>query len=403
MELKKIGLFLFFIIAMGLMVGACTEKSFSGSSDSVFQQCVDVRPEVKCRITCDTSGGCVENYDYTITTDQQVKDILFVVDVSGSMSEEQARMGSMFPNFVNSLADVDYRIAITTTDVRDRFDVENGSNPPDAVNGFGAFQDGNLIPFNDGSPFLDGTLTLLTEQSFFEDTITWEQTLICERKNFVEQHCPTGDERGILAAAMTFEKNPANFIRPVGHMAVIVLSDEDEGSVGDAANSIAEPLREEPQAFINYFRNLYPNKSLTFHSIIVEPRDLVPRWEIQGNGQTRCFNQQDHPNSGPHKAPDGKYGTVYASLSRLTEGAVIGDICANDSNYSEQLEEIGRSVSEVREVLPCSPIDGEVQVDLIPDPGYSVDVIKNLSQNEILFSEPIPQGTEVRFRFRCLE
>ncbi len=398
MKLKKVTLFVFFLLAMGFMLGACSENSFSGSEGSVFQQCVAVRPEVKCQVTCDSNGSCVENYDYTITTEAQVKDILFVVDVSGSMSEEQARMGSMFPNFINNLSTVDYRIAITTTDVRDRFDLRDSTNIPDAANGNGAFQDGNLVPFNDGSPYLDGSLPLLTEQHFFEDTIKWNQTLICERNNFVEAHCPTGDERGILAAAMTFEKNPGGFIRPVGHMAVVVLSDEDEGAGGGALNSIAEPDREEPRNFISYFKDLYPNKSLTFHSIIIEPKNLVPQSDIQANGETRCFNDQDHTT-----APDGKYGTVYAELSALTEQAVIGDICANDANYSDQLEAISLSVSEIREVLPCDPIDAEVQVDMTPQPNYNIEIIKNLSQNEILFSEPIPDNTKIRFRFRCLE
>ncbi len=398
MELKKLTLFAFFIIAMGLMLGACSEKTFSAGEDSVFQQCVDVRPEVRCRITCESEGNCVQDYDYTITTEAQVKDILFVVDNSGSMYDQQLRMGSMFPNFLNILSDVDYRIAITTSDVRDVDDLANNTNIPDTANGHGVFQDGNLVPFNDDSLFLDGTLPLLTEQRFFEDTIAWEQTLICERNNYVAAHCPTGDERSILAAAMTFEKNPGNFIRPVGHMAVVILSDEDEGSVGNLPNSIVEPNRERPDLFIEYFKDLYPNKSLTVHSIIIEPKELFEPSELDPNGETACFNDQDNNN-----APDGKYGEIYAELAFLTAGGKVGDICANDSNYSEQLREIGESVSEVREVLPCSPIGGNVEVDLIPEPNYAIEVIQNPSQNEILFSQPIPEGTQIRFRFRCEE
>lgn len=378
---KQITLLMFFMISMLMMLGACSKKTFTAAEGSVYQQCLDVRPEVKCMLSC-KDGGCVEDYDYTITTDQQVKDILFVVDVSGSMSEEQAKMGSMFPNFLNILSTVDYRIAITTTDVRDASDLRSNTNPADSINGHGAFQDGNLVPFNDGSSFLNGSLPLLTEQSFFEQTITWEQTLTCEQNNYVEMYCPSGDERGILAAAMTFEKNPKNFIRPVGHMAVVILSDEDEGSSG----IIVEPEREQPQNFINYFRNIYPNKSLSVHSIVIQP------------GNSSCYNAEDRPGH-----PPGHYGNTYAELTSLTEGGVLGDICAPDSNYSNQLQDIGASVSQVREILPCSPINGEVQVDLIPQPMQPIDVIKNLSQNEILFSRPIPEGTKIRFRFQCEE
>jgi len=46
-------------------------------------------------------------------------DILFVIDNSGSMAEEQARLARNFPAFIDSLDNMgaDYRIGITTTDV----------------------------------------------------------------------------------------------------------------------------------------------------------------------------------------------------------------------------------------------------------------------------------------------
>ncbi len=393
MEIKKITLFLLFLLCMGLMLGACSDKKFGAREGSVYQQCVDVRPEVKCQVDC-SNGVCIETYDYTITTEAQVKDILFVVDVSGSMSEEQKRMGQMFPNFLNILSEVNYRVAITTSDVRDASDIRNDQNMPDEANGFGAWQNGNLIPFAlSGKPFLDGTSPLAQEQDDFEETITWEQTLICETKGsrYEDANCPSGDERGILAAARTLENNPENFIRPVGHMALVILSDEDEGSIG----TIAEPEWEEPENFVTKFKELYPNKSLSVHSIIVEPKELVPNKEIENNGETVCYNDQDRPGH-----PPGQYGYIYSELSALTEGE-IGDICANNANYSDQLKAIGASVSQVREVLPCRPIGDQVSVNFIPDPGYQVDVIKNFSQNEITFSEPLPKGTQVRFQFKC--
>ncbi len=396
---RQLALLMFFLVCMGLMIGACSKKSFRASEGSVMQKCVPDRPELSCETLCQDTGTCVESYDYTIQTDAQVKDILFAVDVSGSMSEEQKRMGSMFPDMLKILNNVDYRIAITTTDVRDVEDIRTGGNLPDPVNGNGAFQDGNLIPFENGSYYLDGSLPQFSEQGLFEQAIQWNQTLICEDNAFHENFCPSGDERGILAAAMTFQKNPASFIRPVGHMALVILSDEDEGSVGDLPNSIVEPYRENPQKFINYFKGLYPNKSLTVHSLVVRPRHLEPKGldPIRRNGHTKCFNDQD----GGDEAPSGKYGEIYAQLTRLTPNGVLGDICADDNSYSAQLQRIGESVSQVREVLPCTPINSQVTVTLIPTPPYPVSVVKNMGQNEITFSEDLPEGTEVRFQFQC--
>lgn len=363
---------------MGLMLGACSKKSFSSAPGSVYQQCLELRPEVKCIVECNESGLCVNNYDYTIDTDAQIKDILFVIDNSGSMSEEQAQMGSMFPNFLNILSNVDYRIAVTTTDI------ESSSNPSDIVNGYGAFQNGNLVDFTNGASYLDGSLPLLTEQNYFEDAISWEQTLTCERNNYVNAHCPSGDERGILAAALTMEKNPDNFIRPTGHMAVVILSDEDEGSNGDILSS--EAYREDPQNFVDYFKSLYPHKSISAHSVIVQPNTSAGR---------DCFIDQDRAGH-----PPGRYGNVYAELTSLTNGE-LGDICANDANYSTQLQAMGDSVSQFREVLPCTPIDGEVTVTFIPDPGFNVEIIKNLAQNEVYSPTPLPANTQARIQLKC--
>lgn len=380
MELKHKLLFGLFILSVTLMLSACSENEFSAAPGSVFEQCVDARPEVKCIQTCDESGLCFKEYDYTIKVDAQQKDILFVVDNSGSMYREQQRMGSMFPNFFNLLEDVDYRLAITTTDI------ENSENLPDLVNGFGDFQNGKLVKFPDGQPngalFLDGSLPTLTEQNQFEETITWEQTDTCERNNYVQAHCPSGDERGILAASMVIDNNEGNFIRPVGHMAVVILSDEDEGSAG---NRFVDDQRERPQSFIDNFRAKYPNKTVAVHSIIIQP------------GDSACFNRQDEPGH-----PPGEYGAVYSELTELTRG-IQGDICATDSNYSSQLQAIGESVSFPRDPMPCRPYNDEVSVNLVDDPNYKLSVDKNFSQNELVITEALPKDTEIRIRYKCID
>ncbi len=54
-----------------------------------------------------------------VIRDNRDVDILFVIDNSGSMAEEQARLARNFPTFIGKLAEMnaDYRIGITTTDV----------------------------------------------------------------------------------------------------------------------------------------------------------------------------------------------------------------------------------------------------------------------------------------------
>lgn len=362
-----------FFVGMALMA-ACSKKSFNASEGSVDQQCVDVRPEVKCQVQC-TDGSCLRQFDYTINAESQVTDALFVVDNSGSMSEEQAEMASKFPSFLNMLSNVDYRLGVITTDVS----VTGGG--PSANNGFGALQDGKLIPFQSGVKFLDRSTPANTAQSLFQNTVRRNETLVCERNNYNRNFCPSGDERGLLAAAMAIERNEGSFIRPTGHLAIVILSDEDEGS--DGYNNLID-AREQPQNFLNFFRNRFPHKSLNVHSIIIQPNSTAGR---------NCFVQQS---STP--GPDGQYGTVYADLTRIA-GGVFGNICA--PTYTSQLQIIGQAVSQTREVLPCSPLNGDVEVSFNPEPSYDVEVVKNLAQNEIMFSRALPIGTKIRFQFSC--
>ena len=82
---------------------------------------------------CSLLGACLEHpveevrYDKIVVPTTMLPidlnrdvDILFVIDNSGSMAEEQARLARNFPTFIASLDDMgaDYRIGITTTDVK---------------------------------------------------------------------------------------------------------------------------------------------------------------------------------------------------------------------------------------------------------------------------------------------
>lgn len=72
-------------------------------------------------VPVDLGAEAFERVEDTFTQGQQVggiADILFVVDNSGSMSDDQTKLANSFSSFINWLvtAQVDYRIAITTTD-----------------------------------------------------------------------------------------------------------------------------------------------------------------------------------------------------------------------------------------------------------------------------------------------
>ncbi len=146
-------------------------------------------------------------------------DVLFVVDNSCSMSEEQASLGSNLSSFLTLAQSqgVDYHIAVTTTDVvRER----------------GAFV---------GSPRYITPMTANAETTF-RNTVT----------NGTRGTNGSSDEQGLEAAYLALTDPNlsganAGFLRADAALAVIVVSDEEDSS---------------PRAdnfYINFFRSLKPS------------------------------------------------------------------------------------------------------------------------------------------------
>jgi hypothetical protein len=136
-------------------------------------------------------------------------DVLWVVDNSGSMAQEQENLGRNFGRFFEFLAKakVDYHIAITTTDLVADAGRLKGSpavidpNTPDPVAAFAA----NVKVGIDGS----------------------------------------ANEAGLDAARRTFELRPAGFLREDAHLFLIFVSDEEDRSAPGT-----------PKYFYRYFEGL---------------------------------------------------------------------------------------------------------------------------------------------------
>lgn len=134
-------------------------------------------------------------------------DILFVIDDSGSMSQEQTTLQNGLAAFINTLANSpvanDFQVGVTTTSVADF----NGTANPNA---------GVLVPpgvMPSSSP------TLVSD---------FQAAVVVGTTGF-------GREQAFEAARLAIEKSAAGqpnagFIRPGARLAVIMLSDEDDCS-----------------------------------------------------------------------------------------------------------------------------------------------------------------------------
>ncbi|WP_295906000.1 hypothetical protein [uncultured Bdellovibrio sp.] len=341
---------------------------------------------------CKDSGCIVENgkysFNYTATAGRGKVDILIVNDNSASMSFEQARLAPRFNNFISELDNqkVDYRIAMTTTDVA-RSDA------------------GSLISFG-GNPYITGNHS--DRFNLFNQTIQRPETLACEKfiANWIRnnggnrdsinssaysqeyaRNCPSGDERGVYAANLVVNNNPSSFIRSDAHLAVIFLADEDERSGLYQNQGYALEQMDQPGYFVsNVKAKLGEDKfnSLSVHAIVVKDQN--------------CLNQQNSQaldNYSPTVGlVTGSYGNVYLSFTNAGWGS-SADICSND--YTTQLGQIRSKISErIKDiVLNCSnPTDLVVTVSGSP-------VSHHLEGKTLKFNQYLAPGTSVSLSYKC--
>lgn len=401
---------------------------YFGCSKVVFeampsQDCVAFNSALgKNSCVIDPSG--LNKYTYSVRVGQV--DILFVNDNSGSMYTEQQKIANQFPSFLDTIRSLDYRIAMITTDVS-----ASPDNRPGPHNGNGALWDGKFIRFPGNQMFLENPTfdSSVHNQNVtsFQNTIQRPESLACDQGQ--GNYCPSGDERGIYALNMALDRSEnSSFFRTGGHLAVVIVSDEDERSVAPGASSstINRPLNKGlydnsqyqlqsydlPDTFVEKFNaQMDSTKSLSVHSIIIKPRVVrnsdgtvsMTTGDSQGDA---CLNEQNSQGNGVK----GFYGTQYAALSapsksmkdsaNIVDGQ-IGNICAN--NYTQQLGPIADKIKGLDFVqLPCAPVLDTIKITFDPAPSSSITFdIDPANPKRVVFSPMVPAGTDVNLEFKC--
>jgi hypothetical protein len=399
---RRYKLILAFLVA-GYWV-ACAPKNFD--KDPGADKCQNFSEN------CISQNG-EDFFDYSVRANGGLVDILFVDDNSGSMSYEQTRMAQKFSSFLSQLDAkfIDYRIGIITTDVSSAATTSFADdgvssllyNEPRPINKNGALQDGNLVPFANGAAFLSSNTP--DREALFEKNIQREETKQCEA--FLEQYpnsapsataahanCPSGDERGIFAANLFFEKNPSSFVRPNAHLAIVFLADEDERSrlYGEGGSYELE-TKDLPETLVNKVKSTYSGKTLSIHSIIVKPGDVAceniqnqqmgPEWLNPTHGI--IYNQIK-----------GSQGIQYAKATQLT-GGILGDICASD--YGSQLANIGANiVDRLSDITLACPSPNHLEVAFSP---AQPSLTWSMNGSVLHLSDSLAPSTEVHLKYSC--
>ena len=278
-------------------------------------------------------------------------DILFVVDNSGSMFNEQEKVGEKINSMISKIQKIDWQIGITTTDV---------SNGPHGIKG-------DLLNFPDGSKILSPSSTEIVNQ--FVATVERDETLDCY--NGSDNPCPSRDEQPLLATMMALSKadsNNAGFFRQNSHFVLIVLSDEDELSTGP-------DFATKPQEVVQLVQNtLGLTKKFISFGIIIEP------------GDTNCFDQEVY----------GEYGTFVSELASLTNGSTTS-ICEDD--YGEGLKSIGDQVRQLVDSIELRDYPEKESIEIKLEPDFETQGFQ-VSGKKILLNRKPPKGTKISVRYR---
>ncbi len=298
--------------------------------------------------------------DIQVEIEEQKADILFVVDNSISMHEEQQKVADRISNFFAKINKLNWRVGIITTDPY-RKEPQTGQVDP--------YADGVLLRFPNGNYYLEASTPLGQAKKLFEETIFRP-----EQGN--------GHERGIRNTYRSIERYLSSdnsvenqrlksFYRSDATLSVVVISDENETLVNGVGNPLTELHKSEGQNLVEFVKNAWSEKKkFQFNSIVVR------------TGDDRC------------KGPDESYGSAYELTSRLT-GGVIEDICAND--YTGALSKIGSGVANLQKVydLSCQPQDkdddGVLDV-LVKTSGPSVPDF-TINGLKIEFDTPLEEGS----------
>ncbi|WP_428264490.1 hypothetical protein [Haliangium sp.] len=178
-------------------------------------------------------------------------DILFVIDNSDSMAEEQASLVENFPRFIGKLEGIDgglpnIQIAVISTDMGgapsayggcDGANGDDGTLQSDFVGSNAACSDGT-VSLDPGATFLRDVedpdqpdARIRNYSGMLDDSANLAQVFACMAELGIEG---CGFEQPLEAMRRALEKD-TGFLRPNAYLAVIFITDEDDCSAFDNA------------------------------------------------------------------------------------------------------------------------------------------------------------------------
>ena len=308
-------------------------------------------------------------------------DVIFVIDASGSMSEEQSNVASNLSRFLQTaeLLNNDYQIGVVHLDLQDnvRFDGRDytagrliGSPPfltPNTPNVLGEFQRRVELGASGGSQ----EAGLEAARKAVGDPFITIEGSACNRDTDCQEPYPTC----VAGVCGGFNQG---FLREDASLEIVIVSDEEDQSTPS------------PNFYVDFFRSIkgFRNDSLLHVSCIVGAN-------VGNNQPAACTS-----NNG-----DADAGRRYAEVCNAT-GGTVGSICASD--FGPFLQNIGNRAFGLRVEFFLSRVaeQATIQVRINGTPrngGWTYDP----ATNSVVFdrnSVPEPgDEIEIEYEARCFD
>lgn len=189
----------------GSTVGGVDGSTTSGSTTGSTTSGSTTGTTTSGSTTGSTTGGtpvAAEEIFHQSASETKKLDIMWIIDNSGSMSDEQSDLGTNFSAFIDDFItkDVDFKMAITTTDTSS------------------STKKGQMVYGSDTK--LTSAKAAANETQFKADFKSLVKVGISG----------SGSEKGLEASEGFMAKYSASWVRPDAYLAVVVLSDEEDQS-----------------------------------------------------------------------------------------------------------------------------------------------------------------------------
>ncbi|MCC7383738.1 MAG: VWA domain-containing protein [Deltaproteobacteria bacterium] len=167
-------------------------------------------------------------------------DILFVVDNSGSMADEQEKLAQNFDRFIDAITDhaADYQIAVVTTDLEAPGGEQAGLREYSAKAAFPWTVDVSNVVSTCSAAGVDHGCFRGPDagQRLVRSSATRDAQIAAFRDNVRVGSCGSGAERGLDAMVEALRKAAPGgcnegFLRPEANLVIVLVSDEEDTDV----------------------------------------------------------------------------------------------------------------------------------------------------------------------------